>query len=223
MGMVKGLTPLASHYVLKSRKSVPTPARAGGPFRWPFLAAGPLMIGGEFGAKASQARTLTILQRKGETGLRLQPADERLSHRRGRGPESSSYRVIAFHAADPAAATPRQTFLAPPRRPWRIYGNPRRCGFRRCHQSDAEVRLAVRSGCAMDRRTKMSSLEQRVTLSANRRHAGHRSLSAADVNAHGRLAARYDHSSTRGHETGRGHPATFRCPDFRGAAGDHQP
>src|ERR1700692_3249800 len=33
-------------------------------------------------------------------------------------------------------------------------------------------------------------------LRANRRHAGHRSLSAADVNAHGRLAARYDHSST---------------------------
>jgi hypothetical protein len=48
-----------------------------------------------------------------------------------------------------------------------------------------------------------------VTRCANRRHAGHRSLSAADVNAHGRLAARYEHSSTRGHETG--HPATFRC------------
>ena len=54
---------------------------------------------------------------------------------------------------------------------------------------------------------------------AKRRHAGRRSLSAADVNAHGRLAARYEHSSTRGRETGRGHPATFRC---RGAAGDHQ-
>jgi hypothetical protein len=34
-------------------------------------------------------------------------------------------------------------------------------------------------------------------------------LSAAEVNAHGRLAARYDHSSTRGHETGRGHLQPF--------------
>jgi hypothetical protein len=64
--------------------------------------------------------------------------------------------------------------------------------------------------------------ERPCPKNANSRHAGHRSLSAADVNAHGRLAARYDHLSTRGHKTGRGHPATFRCPDFRGAAGDHQ-
>ena len=39
-----------------------------------------------------------------------------------------------------------------------VYGNPRRRGFRRCHQSDAEVRLAVRSGRPMDRRDARTSI-----------------------------------------------------------------
>jgi hypothetical protein len=40
------------------------------------------MIGGEIRSESFQAAKLTILQRGGETGLGLQPADERLSQRR---------------------------------------------------------------------------------------------------------------------------------------------
>src|SRR4030088_471707 len=39
-----------------------------------------------------------------------------------------------------------------------VYGNPRRLSFRRCHQSDAEVRLAVRSGRPMDWRDARTSI-----------------------------------------------------------------
>src|ERR1700726_2855062 len=47
---------------------------------------------------------LTILQREGETGLGLQPADERLSHRRGCGPESSAHRIMRDVARQTDAA-----------------------------------------------------------------------------------------------------------------------
>jgi hypothetical protein len=39
-----------------------------------------------------------------------------------------------------------------------LYGNPRRRGFRRCHQGYAEVRLTVRSGRPMDRRNARTSI-----------------------------------------------------------------
>jgi hypothetical protein len=61
----------------------------------PFLAAGPLMIGGEIRRESFQAEKLTILQREGDAGLGLQPVNERFSHRRGRGPESSTHRDVA--------------------------------------------------------------------------------------------------------------------------------
>ena len=49
----------------------------------------------------SKPGTLSTLQREGETGLGLQPADGRPSHRRGRGPESASCLPFSFRAARP--------------------------------------------------------------------------------------------------------------------------
>ena len=72
----------------KQEMSAMSRARITGPF-WPLVR---LSLEEKFGAKASTPG-LTILQREGETGLGLQPADERLSHRGGRGPESSAHRI----------------------------------------------------------------------------------------------------------------------------------
>ena len=70
-----------------------------GPF-WPLDRLNPE---DKFGAKASKPG-LTILQREGETSLGLQPADERLSHRGGRGPESSADRIARDVARQTDAA-----------------------------------------------------------------------------------------------------------------------
>jgi hypothetical protein len=49
-------------------------------------------------------RQRTMLQRDGKTGLGLQPAEERLSHRRGSGPESSVCRHMRYVARQADAA-----------------------------------------------------------------------------------------------------------------------
>jgi hypothetical protein len=51
-----------------------------------------------------RARSAMKNYREGETGVGLQPADERLSHRRGRSPESSADRIArdVTHQTDAA-------------------------------------------------------------------------------------------------------------------------
>jgi hypothetical protein len=75
---------------------------------------------------------------------------------------------------------------------------------------------APRYGLRESRRLANAPTSTRQAEKSKARHA-------CDAALLKRGATHVDHSSTRGHETGRDYTAILSFPDFRGAAGDHQP